>query len=64
MPGARTRAAKKRFGKRGYRQYEAMGRRTNLSKEARARIVMKGRTKAGRRAMAKKAARTRRRRAR
>lgn len=64
MPGKRYRAMVKAGGGKkanAGRRYHAL-RRSGLSKEISARITIKGRSKAGRSRMAKKAARTRARR--
>jgi hypothetical protein len=64
VPGKRYNAMVKAAGGKKTRagdRYHAL-RRAGLSKSIAARITIKGRTKAGRRRMARKAARTRRRR--
>lgn len=57
MPGKASAAARKRFGSR-VGAYEAM-RSHGMSKSMAAAIANKGKTKGGRSAMARKAARTR-----
>lgn len=60
MPGRASGAARKRFGKR-VNVYEAL-KESGKSKKVAAKITNSGKTKAGRSRMAKKAARTRKRR--
>ena len=61
MPGKRYRAMTKAGKKGAGKRYHAL-RRAGMSKSSAARITIAGRTKARRRKMAKKAARTRARR--
>lgn len=61
MPGKRFRAMTKAGGKGSAKRYHAL-RRAGMSKASAARITIKGRSKSGRKAMARKAARTRKKR--
>jgi hypothetical protein len=58
VPGKRWNAFKKAAGKKGASRYEAM-RKAGVPKRVAAAVAIKGKSKAGRKAMAKKAARSR-----